>query len=77
MNTLPDITKKQKLEIELDLRLSEIWGLTDSFEEWDLSALAQFIRAAYTKGYIDALTEEEGGRLLSDVPGYRISGRKR
>jgi hypothetical protein len=77
MKILPDLSKKQKLELELDIRLASIWNLTDDFEEWDLEKVAQFMRASYAQGYVHALTEEEGGTLLDDAPGYRITGRKR
>lgn len=76
METLPDISKKQKLEIELDIRLASIWQLLED-QDIDLALLSQFMRASYTRGYVDALTEVEGGRLLKDVPGYSISGRVR
>jgi hypothetical protein len=38
--------------------------------------VAAFMRAAYGKGYCDALTEDEPGALCHDH-GYRIPARRR
>lgn len=79
MKTLPGITKKQKLDLELDIRLVSLWRLIEDIpeEEWDLNKVSHFIRAAYGLGYVDALTEDSSASLLVAAPGYRISGRKR
>ena len=42
--------------------------------EWNLEVVAAFMRAAYGKGYCDALTEDNPGSLCHDH-GYRIPGR--
>ena len=39
--------------------------------EWSLEVVAAFMRAAYGKGYCDALTEEAPGSLCADH-GYRV-----
>ena len=39
--------------------------------EWSLEVVAAFMRAAYGKGYCDALTEERPGSLCADH-GYRV-----
>jgi hypothetical protein len=43
--------------------------------EWNLEVVAAFLRAAYGKGYCDALTEDDAGSLCRDH-GYRIPARK-
>jgi hypothetical protein len=45
-------------------------------QEWNLDVVAAFMRAAYGKGYCDALTEEAPGSLCEDH-GYRIPPRRR
>ena len=42
--------------------------------DWNIEVVAAFLRAAYGKGYCDALTEEAPGSLCRDH-GYRIPGR--
>ena len=41
--------------------------------EWNLEVVAAFLRAAYGKGYCDALTEDAPGSLCHEH-GYRIPG---
>ena len=55
------------LELDIDLRLA----VTD----WNLDVVAAFLRAAYGKGYCDALTEDAPGSLCHEH-GYRIPARK-
>jgi hypothetical protein len=79
MDTLPEISNREKLNIELDFRLNYIWSLVEGigWENMDKAATASIIRVAYGQGYTDALTERSAGQLLQDVPGFRITGRKR
>ena len=46
------------LELDIDLRLTDLWREAAGIEEWSLEVVAAFMRAAYGKGYCDALTEE-------------------
>jgi hypothetical protein len=62
------------LELDIDLRLSDLWREAADVTEWNLEVVAAFIRAAYGKGYCDALTEDYPGRLCLDH-GYRIPDR--
>ncbi len=62
------------LELDIDLRLSDLWREAASIEEWSLDVVAAFMRAAYGKGYCDALTEELPGSLCADH-GYRVPER--
>ena len=62
------------LELDIDLRLSDLWREADEITEWSLDIVAAFMRAAYGKGYCDALTEEAPGALCRDH-GYRIPSR--
>ena len=63
------------LELDIDLRLADLWREAYEIGEWKLEVVAAFIRAAYGKGYCDALTEERPGSLCQDTatasPGRR------
>ena len=64
------------LELDIDLRLTDLWREAGEITEWNLDVVAAFMRAAYGKGYCDALTEDAPGSLCHDH-GYRIPGRRR
>lgn len=72
MSTEP--TRIDLLELDIDLRLSDLWREAADVTEWNLEVVAAFIRAAYGKGYCDALTEDPPGTLCLDH-GYRIPDR--
>jgi len=63
------------LELDIDLRLADLWREAADVSEWSLEVVAAFMRAAYGKGYCDALTEEDPGSLCHDH-GYRIPARR-
>ena len=63
------------LELDIDLRLTDLWREAASIGEWSLDVVAAFMRAAYGKGYCDALTEELPGSLCADH-GYRVPERR-
>ena len=63
------------LELDIDLRLSDLWREASEIDEWNLEVVAAFIRAAYGKGYCDALTEEAPGSLCVDH-GYKVPSRR-
>ena len=63
------------LELDIDLRLADLWREAAEISEWNLDVVAAFMRAAYGKGYCDALTEEAPGSLCHDH-GYRIPARR-
>jgi hypothetical protein len=67
-------TRIDLLELDIDLRLSDLWREAVDVSEWSLDVVAAFIRAAYGKGYCDALTEEEPGTLCVEH-GYRLPER--
>ena len=54
-------TRIDLLELDIDLRLADLWREAADVEEWNLDVVAAFMRAAYGKGYCDALTEESPG----------------
>jgi hypothetical protein len=64
------------LELDIDLRLTDLWREAADITDWNLEVVAAFMRAAYGKGYCDALTEDAPGSLCHDH-GYRIPARKR
>ena len=63
------------LELDIDIRLTDLWREAYDISEWKLEVVAAFIRAAYGKGYCDALTEESPGSLCHEH-GYKIPGRR-
>ncbi len=63
------------LELDIDLRLADLWREAVDVYDWSLEIVAAFIRAAYGKGYCDALTEESPGSLCVDH-GYRMPDRR-
>src|SRR6185437_13291537 len=68
-------TRIDLLELDIDLRLADLWREAAGIGEWSLDVVAAFMRAAYGKGYCDALTEDAPGTLCADH-GYRVPGRK-
>ena len=69
------ITRIDLLELDIDLRLTDLWREAGEITEWNLEVVAAFMRAAYGKGYCDALTEDAPGSLCH-YHGYRIPGRR-
>jgi hypothetical protein len=63
------------LELDIDLRLTDLWREAADIADWSLDVVAAFMRAAYGKGYCDALTEDNPGSLCHDH-GYRIPDRR-
>jgi hypothetical protein len=63
------------LELDIDLRLADLWREAVDVDDWSLEIVAAFIRAAYGKGYCDAFTEESPGSLCVDH-GYRMPDRR-
>ena len=67
-------TRIDLLELDIDVRLTDLWREAIDVDEWNLEVIAAFIRAAYGKGYCDALTEESPGALCVEH-GYRMPER--
>jgi hypothetical protein len=67
-------TRIDLLELDIDLRLNDLWREALGIEEWSIEVVSAFMRAAYGKGYCDALTEELPGSLCADH-GYRVPAR--
>src|SRR3954467_8093180 len=63
------------LELDIDLRLADLWREAAGIGEWSRDVVAAFMRAAYGKGYCDALTEDLPGSLCADH-GYRVPARR-
>src|SRR5260370_19320136 len=62
------------LELDIDLRLADLWREAGEIQEWNLDVVAAFMRAAYGKGFCDALTEDAPGSLCVEH-GYRVPER--
>ena len=73
-------TRIDLLELDIDLRLSDLWCQLDdtAFDErWtpkQVDIVASFIRAAYGKGYCDSLAEDTPGQLCLEH-GYHVPQR--
>jgi hypothetical protein len=63
------------LELDIDLRLADLWREAGEISDWNLEVVAAFMRAAYGKGYCDSLTEDSPGSLCEEH-GYRVPGRR-
>ena len=66
-------TRIELLELDIDLRIADLWEEASGVEEWSLDVVAAFLRASYGKGYCEALIEENPGSLCTDH-GYRVPG---
>ncbi len=73
MATIP--SRIDLLELDIDLRLADLWREAAEIDEWNLEVVAAFMRAAYGKGYCDALTEDSPGSLCVEH-GYRVPPRR-
>lgn len=67
-------SRMELLELDIDLRLADLWVEASEVQEWNLDVVAAFLRASYGKGYCDALTEDHPGSLCQDH-GYRVPAR--
>jgi len=63
------------LELDIDVRLADLWREANDISEWNLEVVGAFMRAAYGKGYCDALTEDAPGALCVEH-GYRVPERR-
>ncbi len=59
------------LELDIDVRLADLWAEALDVDEWGLDVVSALMRASYGKGYCDALTEDEPGSLCRDH-GYTV-----
>ena len=63
------------LELDIDVRLADLWREANDISEWSIEVVGAFIRAAYGKGYCDALTEDAPGALCLEH-GYEVPRRR-
>lgn len=68
-------TRIDLLELDIDLRLADLWREAADVGEWSIEVAAAFMRAAYGKGYCDVLTEESPGSLCLEH-GYEVPPRR-
>ena len=68
-------TRIDLLELDIVVRLADLWREALEIGEWNLEVVGAFIRAAYGKGYCDALIEEAPGSLCVEH-GYRVPERR-
>jgi hypothetical protein len=64
MATLP--SPIDLLELDIDLRIADLWAELVEVDDCSVEVVAALMRAAYGKGYSDALTEAEPGTLCRD-----------
>ncbi len=67
-------SKIELLELDIDIRLADLWAETMDVQEWSLDVAAAFMRAAYGKAYINAHRErgKERGSLCT-ANGYKFA----
>ena len=70
-----DPSRIDLLELDIDLRLADLWREAAGITDWSLDVVAAFMRAAYGKGYCDALTEDAPGSLCLEH-GYDVPRRR-
>ena len=58
-------TRIDLLELDIDLRLADLWREAADVTEWNLEVVSAFMRAAYGKGYCDAFTEDRRARCAT------------
>jgi hypothetical protein len=75
LSLMANPTRIDLLELDIDLRLADLWREAAGITDWSLDVVAAFMRAAYGKGYCDALTEDSPGSLCAEH-GYRVPSRK-
>lgn len=63
------------LELDIDLRIADLWRQAADISEWDMESVAAFMRAAYGQGYCDSLSEDRPASLCTDH-GYRVPQRQ-
>ena len=68
-------TRIDLLELDIDLRLADLWREAAAIGDWSLDVVAAFMRAAYGKGYCDALVEDAPGSLCLEH-GYEVPRRR-
>ena len=59
----PGPSRSELLELDIDTRLAALWCEATSSSKWSLERVAAYLRAAYARGYDDALSEAERGTL--------------
>ncbi len=75
LEDMPQPTRIDLLELDIDLRLTDLWREAADIGEWNLEVVSAFMRAAYGKGYCDALTEDAPGSLCVEH-GYEVPRRR-
>ena len=65
------VTRLDLLELDIDTRMAYLWAEAENVTDWNLEAIAIYLRAAYGLGYVDALRERKRGQLCRDH-GYRV-----
>ena len=67
------LTRIDLLELDIDLRLTDLWREAADVTEWNLEVMAAFMRAAY--GKLLRLADEDSPELCHDH-GYEIPRRR-
>jgi len=63
--------RMSRFQLELDTRMLELWQVIDDSGELTLEFVACLLRAAYGRGYVDAVSEPDPGALLREH-GYKV-----
>lgn len=78
MADLPALHELQKLEFDIDLRLTDLWRSAAELEEgdWNVEVTMAFARAAYGQGYTDCLKDPDPEALFREH-GYQVPERRK
>jgi len=72
------VDRLSRLKLDIDTRLVDLWGDLNllGLDEQTVTTVAAYMRAAYSKGYCDALSEPKRG-LLHKEHGYEVPRRRK
>jgi hypothetical protein len=61
IESIPGLGRRERMEAAIDLRLADLYGHVAEMDDanWSHDAVLVFLRAAYAKGHVDALTEQD------------------
>jgi hypothetical protein len=70
------VERVERLELDVDTRLVDLWAnlIERGLDEDTVAHVAEYMRAAYARGYMDSIEEPKRGLFLIQN-GYRVPRR--
>ena len=65
----------ERLELDVDCRVLDLWECAAEVDKWDLDIVATFVRAAYGRGFTDAVKDPDPDKFFLDN-GYKPPKRR-